>query len=236
MTTSRFLPIPLSSISFEDKFHFSSRQTLPYARRRRSSPPKVDIWNVKAPDFSIRLYRSVSEPKEKKKMEVLPTPAEEKRVKLPKVTVEKKRRVEIPKFETYYRAPDAAEAEMMFVKNGKYPKEKYKNPTPHNFRPVTFDGPSTRKVTQHTFKMAPFTFVCVCPVHTPSPPHTIKQRKSQLDTFRPAEPQWDPSLLLPAGPWPPKSASYTRHRRRRGAYSAFLERVEDKLTRSWQKS
>ncbi|XP_055019346.1 uncharacterized protein si:dkey-30e9.6 [Boleophthalmus pectinirostris] len=236
MTTSRFLPIPLSSISFEDKFHFSSRQTLPYARRRRSSPPKVDIWNVKAPDFSIRLYRSVSEPKEKKKMEVLPTPAEEKRVKLPKVTVEKKRRVEIPKFETYYRAPDAAEAEMMFVKNGKYPKEKYKNPTPHNFRPLDEElphfitsynkHPDNLQITLHTLDT----------IHTPSPPHTIKQRKSQLDTFRPAEPQWDPSLLLPAGPWPPKSASYTRHRRRRGAYSAFLERVEDKLTRSWQKS
>ncbi|XP_065483976.1 putative uncharacterized protein C7orf78 [Caloenas nicobarica] len=43
------------------------------------------------------------------------------------------------------------------------------------------------------------------------------------------ESKWDPRVLLPKYPWPPKSASFTRHRRRRGAHTVFSDRVEEKL-------
>ncbi|XP_055083744.1 uncharacterized protein si:dkey-30e9.6 [Periophthalmus magnuspinnatus] len=183
-----------------------------------------------------QLYKSISNPKKKKnEREVLPTPAEKQKIKLPQVIVERGRKAERPRFYTFYRAPDAAEAEMLFVKNGKYPKERFKNPTPHNFRPLEEDVPDFITRYDRDSGHLRIKLRTMDTIQTSSPTRTVKRTESKMDTFRPAEPQWDPRLLLPTGPWPPKSASYTRHRRRRGAYSAFLERVEDKLTRSWQK-
>ncbi|XP_076188230.1 putative uncharacterized protein C7orf78 homolog [Aptenodytes patagonicus] len=48
-------------------------------------------------------------------------------------------------------------------------------------------------------------------------------------THKPCESKWDPRLLLPKNPWPPKSASFMRHRRQRDAHTAFLDHVEEKL-------
>ncbi|KAK7877858.1 hypothetical protein WMY93_031498 [Mugilogobius chulae] len=147
--------------------------------------------------------------------------------------------METSKFKTFYRAPDADEAEMLFVKNGKYPKERYKNPKEHNFRPLDEDVSdfiTTYDKDPGNLKIKLRTMDTLDPLQNTSPPSRVKPSTAKMDTFRPAEPQWDPRLLLPVSPWPPKSASYTRHKRRRGAYTAFLERVEDKLTRTWHKS
>ncbi|XP_062322187.1 uncharacterized protein si:dkey-30e9.6 [Osmerus eperlanus] len=57
---------------------------------------------------------------------------------------------------------------------------------------------------------------------------------SQINTYKQAEPRWEANLILPKLSWPPKSASYTRHRRRRGIYSAFMDRVEEKISSSWK--
>ncbi|KAJ8354504.1 hypothetical protein SKAU_G00220710 [Synaphobranchus kaupii] len=64
----------------------------------------------------------------------------------------------------------------------------------------------------------------------------IHQRATmrQFDTVKPEEPKWDSQLILPSRPWPPKSASYSRHRRRRGVHSALMDRVEEKLNSSWK--
>ncbi|KAI9533137.1 hypothetical protein NQZ68_025531 [Dissostichus eleginoides] len=51
------------------------------------------------------------------------------------------RREESPKFLTSYRPPDSLESELMFVKTGKYLCGPYKNPKPHNFRPLNEDHP-----------------------------------------------------------------------------------------------
>ncbi|XP_054672456.1 uncharacterized protein LOC129202879 isoform X2 [Grus americana] len=56
-----------------------------------------------------------------------------------------------------------------------------------------------------------------------------KDSNRRFLTYKPCESKWDPRLLLPKNPWPPKSASFTRHRQRRGAHTAFLDRVEEKL-------
>jgi len=44
---------------------------------------------------------------------------------------------------------------------------------------------------------------------TDSHPDLNPSHRDKMDTFKPAELKWDPSLILPKIPWPPKSASYT---------------------------
>ncbi|KAM9216301.1 uncharacterized protein C7orf78 homolog [Dugong dugon] len=54
-------------------------------------------------------------------------------------------------------------------------------------------------------------------------------------TYKTRECTWDSKLILPKDPWPTKSASYMRHRRQRDAYSAFMDRVEEKFTETHKK-
>ncbi|KAK5862121.1 hypothetical protein PBY51_017550 [Eleginops maclovinus] len=124
----------------------------------------------------------------------------------------------------------------MFVKTGKYLCGPYKNPKPHNFRPLNEDLPDI--VT--TYERDPgnlhlkLKHLDIIQNTTTKSDLTSRGTKKGMDTYKPAEPRWDVKLILPPLLWPPKSASYTRHRRRRGAYSAFLDRVEEKLSRSWK--
>ncbi|XP_047185586.1 uncharacterized protein si:dkey-30e9.6 [Scophthalmus maximus] len=125
---------------------------------------------------------------------------------LPNVLHESYKRKDPPKFITSHRPPGVLESELMFVKMEKFPSEPYKNPKLHNFRPTSRSEINCR----------------------------LRDTRTRMDTYKPAEPKWDARLILPQPPWPSKSASYTRHRRRRGTYSAFLDRVEEKLSRSWK--
>ncbi|CAB1436442.1 unnamed protein product [Pleuronectes platessa] len=140
------------------------------------------------------------------------------------------------RFITSHRPPDALETELKFVRTGKFPSEPYVNPRPHDFRPLDENLPDI--VT--TYERDPGNLnLKLKHLDTMSTPRcdtscTLRDTRMKMDTFKPAEPQWDRRLVFPQCPWPPKSASYTRHRRRRGAYSAFIDRVEEKLSRSWK--
>ncbi|XP_069655849.1 putative uncharacterized protein C7orf78 homolog [Haliaeetus albicilla] len=56
-----------------------------------------------------------------------------------------------------------------------------------------------------------------------------KKSDRRFLTYRPCESKWDPQMLLPKNPWPPKSASFTRHRRQHGAHTVFLDHVDENL-------
>ncbi|XP_054478164.1 uncharacterized protein si:dkey-30e9.6 [Anoplopoma fimbria] len=165
-----------------------------------------DVWSIKPPDFSLKLYRSFC------------------------------KREESPKFISSYRPPDALESELMFVKSGKYVSGPYKNPKPHDFRPLNEDLPDIDTTYERDPGNLNLKLKHLDIIRTPRSDLNSCSRdtKTMMDTYKPAEPRWEEKLILPQLIWPPKSASYTRHRRRREAYSAFLDRVEEKLSRSWK--
>ncbi|XP_070767864.1 putative uncharacterized protein C7orf78 homolog [Enoplosus armatus] len=202
-----------------------------------------DVWSIKPPDFSLKLYRSLSVPQKKERKThsnpALPQPGETKRrtgIFIPNVLHESYQREDPPKFITSYRPPDALESELMFIKTGKYPSGPYKNPKPHDFRLLDEDLPGI--VT--TYERDPgnlnlkLKHMDITRTSRSKSDFSSRDTKTRMDTYKRAEPRWDARLILPPPLWPPKSASYTRHRRRRGAYSAFLDRVEEKLSRSWK--
>ncbi|CAJ1062933.1 uncharacterized protein si:dkey-30e9.6 [Xyrichtys novacula] len=241
---------PLTSVSFEDKAQFSAHQQLIFKRSQQFKLPemenrRVDVWSIKPPDFSLKLYKSLTVPqrKDRKKGDTsraVSQPEVTKRrttVTLPTVLKEGHHRTKEPlKFITLYRPPDALESELMFVRTGKYPSELYRNPKPHDFRPLDDDLPDIVTTYEKDpgnlkFKLRNLDIIGTTRSESGC---TSGDDKSKMDTFKPPEPQWDAKLILPQAPWPPKSASFTRHRRRRGAYSAFLDRVEAKLSKSWK--
>ncbi|XP_051263612.1 uncharacterized protein si:dkey-30e9.6 [Dicentrarchus labrax] len=238
---------PLPSVSFEEKIQFSASQRLSLARSKWFTLPvtdsRSDAWSVKPPDFSLKLYKSLSVP-QKKARKTHPDPAvaqpgDLKRragIFLPKVLHESYLREDPPQFITSYRPPDALGSELMFVKTGKYPSGPYRNPKPHDFRPLDEDLPDIVTTYERDPGNLNLKLKHMDVIRTTKSESDFSSRdtNTRVDTHKPAEPRWDARLLLPQPPWPPKSASYTRHRRRRGAYSAFLERVEEKLSRSWK--
>ncbi|XP_060905362.1 uncharacterized protein si:dkey-30e9.6 [Labrus mixtus] len=203
-----------------------------------------DVLSTKPPDFSVKLYRSLTVPQKKERKEdsspaVPPLGVTKSRigVLLPTLLNQSYQRRDEPlEFITSRRPPDALESELMFVRTGKYPSGPYKNPKPHDFRPLDEDLPDI--VT--TFQRDPgnlnlkLRHLDVIRTIRSESGCCTRGTKTKMDTFKPPEPKWDARLVLPQMPYPPKSAFYTRHRRRRGAYSAFLDRVEDKLSRSWK--
>uniref|UniRef100_A0A3B5ACK7 Si:dkey-30e9.6 n=1 Tax=Stegastes partitus TaxID=144197 RepID=A0A3B5ACK7_9TELE len=195
---------------------FSASQDLSFTRSKCFKRPETenqsDVWSIKPPDFSMKLYRRLSVPL--KKVKPAPQCGGTKRrtgVFPPHVALVNPERKDPPKFITSYKPPDALESERMFVKTGKYNAGPYENPKPHNFRPLDEDRPD---------------IITACARDPGNLDFKLKHLDT-MDTYKPAEPKWDLQLILPPLPWPPKSASYTRHRRRRGAYSAFLDRVEE---------
>ncbi|XP_028281156.1 putative uncharacterized protein C7orf78 homolog [Parambassis ranga] len=241
------LSLPLSSVSFERKIQFSASQDLSFTRSKCLKPTETpslsDVWSIKPPDFSVKLYSRLSVPHQTAERRTDPTPAFsqpgeiKKSIKalLPNVVYVNPKK-DPPKFIAPYKPPDTLESELMFVRMGKYPTGPYKNPKPHNFRPLDEDLPNVittyeRDPGNLNLKLKALDTLqsIESEIHS-----SVTDTKAQMDTYKPAEPKWDGRLILPPLPWPPKSASYTRHRRRRGAYSAFLDRVEAKLSESWK--
>lgn len=147
MAPHSLLP-PLSSVCFEDKLKFSASQKLSVARSKwftlSEAESQSDVWSIKPPDFSLKLYTSLSVPQKTERKThsglAVPPPDETKRrtgIFRAKLLHESYQREDPPKFITSYRPPDALESELMFVKTGKYHSGPYKNPKPHNFRPVS---------------------------------------------------------------------------------------------------
>ncbi|XP_060936853.1 uncharacterized protein si:dkey-30e9.6 [Limanda limanda] len=235
-------PVPL--VSFESKAQFSASRALSLARSKYFKLPEtesrqVDVWSIKPPDFSLKLYRSLSVP-QRKERKTLTVPADRQTTGtsgrfLPDVSCETYERIDRVKFIRSHRPPDALESQLKFVRTGKFPSEPYVNPRPHDFRPLDENLPDI--VTTYDRDPGNLTLKLKHLDTMPTPRCdtrcTLRETRTKMDTFKPAEPQWDRRLVFPQSPWPPKSASYTRHRRRRGAYSAFIDRVEEKLSKSW---
>ncbi|XP_073755500.1 putative uncharacterized protein C7orf78 homolog [Callorhinus ursinus] len=96
---------------------------------------------------------------------------------------------------------------------------------------VTFDEEGKAKLFSC---MMAFSFVSISVVHGCHLLKDDKQKNSteRFITYKPQECTWDSKLILPKAPWSIKSASFTRHRRRRDVYSAFMDRVEEKFTQT----
>lgn len=160
---------PLSSVSFERQTQFAACQDLSFARnkyfRLRNTDRKCDVQSIGPPDFSVKLYSSLStsEIRERKKniKIVAPQPKEMKRryqTFLPNSLSSCPKRKEPPKFITSHRPPDALETELMFVKIGKYHSGTYKNHKPHDFRPVS--------VPKQSMDLVPFWNTDTCKLQT----------------------------------------------------------------------
>lgn len=107
-------------------------------------PPKSEIkvktWEIKPPDFSYKLYKSLRLPEKP-----LRTIKEEERKKksnfpgtvlhLPGIRSHPQKAIS-PKFITTFPHLDSHKAKLMFVENGKYPNGVYIDPKPHDFRQV----------------------------------------------------------------------------------------------------
>lgn len=141
---------PLTFISFEDKAQFSANQELSLARSKCFKLPEIerrsDVWSIKPPDFSVKLYRSITLPHEKERKDSSPALSQQSVTKrksdvvLPTILHESYQKKEPVKFITSHRPPDALESELMFVRTGKFPSGPYRNPKPHDFRPVSEPG------------------------------------------------------------------------------------------------
>ncbi|XP_028672991.1 uncharacterized protein si:dkey-30e9.6 [Erpetoichthys calabaricus] len=234
------------SFRFDKKATFSAQQTLASLRSKRfvfpAASSSVDIWTRKAPDFTPKLYRSLSFPMNQKKSKGISqspfnpkerhsTVDEINRTLLPDI-VEKR---ELPKFVSRYKPPDPHEARVIFVKTGKNPTAVFKDPKPHDFR--QYEENITEFVTSYDRDPRNINFKSrhLNTIHLSQQGQDMEQKNTRgFITYKPAEPKWESKLILPTRPWPLKSASYTRHRRRRGIHTALIDRVDEKLTRIWE--
>lgn len=234
------------SFRFDRKTTFSASKSLADIRSKSfvypETVPDYSIWSRKAPDFSPKLYRSLNLPRNTRESKQaapkmtnssgkLDIVEEIKTTILPEI-VQKK---ESPKFIAKFKPPDPQEARIMFVKTGKFPTAGYKDPKPHDFRQYEdnipdFNTSYERDPWNLNFKSQQLN-ASLEPVKHPQEKTSVER----FDTYKPQELKWDSKLILPKKSWPPKSASYTRHRRRRGVYSALMDRVEDKLANVLEK-
>lgn len=141
---------PLASVYFDRKALFSVSQGLATTRSNHFVPPEPkkladDVWSIKPPDFSPKLYKSLSVPRRKSRntrpslamSDLGDTGVAIEKIRIPKFLSETDKRLEPPNFSASHKPPDALECLLMFVKAGKYPSGHYRNPKPHNFRPVS---------------------------------------------------------------------------------------------------
>lgn len=146
------LPEPLNTTTSFDlrrKLLFSVSQNLISSRSCGLVPPQavpLDPWNIKAPDFTPKLYRSVGLPRIKSKNIHLVKSNDS--VEQTSFVLEKIKDVtpltfsphkEQP-FITCYKPPDSLETKLLFVRAGTNPVGPYKDPKPHNFRPVSLNN------------------------------------------------------------------------------------------------
>lgn len=147
------LPEPLEtpmSLDLRRKLLFSVSQNLISSRSCGLIPPHPVVpvdppWNIKAPDFTPKLYQSSGLPRIKSKNIHLVksnNSVEGKSLILEKINdvtpgLEQKGCRARP-FITFYKPPDTLESKLLFVRAGMYPVGLYKDPKPHNFRPVRF--------------------------------------------------------------------------------------------------
>ncbi|XP_075413454.1 putative uncharacterized protein C7orf78 homolog [Tenrec ecaudatus] len=201
------------------------------------SDPKPNIWEIKPPDFSYKQYTSLRFPEKKprniKKERRKPNTFPEATVHLPSIRNEPAKST-APRFITTFAPLDAFKEKTMIVKQGKYPSGVYLDPKPPDFRQYQANLPNF--VT--TYEKDPFGLKFksrhLSTVYGSQLLKDDKQKNGseRFITYMARECSWDSSLILPKDPWPVRSASFTRHRRERGAYSAFMDRVEEKFSKA----
>lgn len=141
-----------SSVDITRKMLFSVNHNLTsgrsYGRVSRHPAVHPDPWSIKAPDFTPKLYKSMSLPRIKRKnahlvkskdsLDNKPIIMENTNKSTPSILpVLEQNRCQAKPFITCYKPPDSLESKLLFVKAGKYPLGLYKDPKPHNFRPVS---------------------------------------------------------------------------------------------------
>ncbi|XP_043545782.1 uncharacterized protein si:dkey-30e9.6 [Chiloscyllium plagiosum] len=231
------------SFGFSQKNKFAARQSLAVTRGKTNVHPKPvpapSVWNRKPPNFSPQFYTSstildentarkkVNMSKDFKKVET------RTKVRFPEVVPKK----QISNFVCRFKVLDPFEAKILFVKNGKYASGVFKDSKPHDFRQYETNIPDFMTKFDRDILNLKFESKNVNIVHDLlQESKQIKDARSQsFITHKPQERKWDSELILRKQSWPQKSASYTRYRRGRGAYTALMDRVEEKLTKLWQK-
>ncbi|KAF5900615.1 uncharacterized protein DAT39_009705, partial [Clarias magur] len=211
------------SFNFNRKLLFTANQNLIISRSRThalllpmAAVRHVDLWEIKPPDFSPKLYRTLGLPRIKKKTldpAILKEGLKElshSLDKMPPVMWSKqKQKRNTPMFVTSYKPLGLLESQLQFVKFGQFPNGPYKNPKPHNFRPCDENLPdmvtSIEKDPGNMNLKTQFFQENIPP--EPNPPKEKSSKK--MITFQPAEPKWDARLILPNSTWPPMSATYT---------------------------
>ncbi|XP_066485233.1 putative uncharacterized protein C7orf78 homolog [Tiliqua scincoides] len=226
--------------TFDSKGLFTTNLELALARdqvhasQQPRSTPKKDSWIKPPPDFSYKLYitsallSKKSKELKKKKKKTMTTST----VMLLQVIHQEPP----PKIITTFPHVGPYEAQLMFVKKGKFKSSKYQDPKPHDYRQYETGIPDFVTSYARDPLNLKFKLQCLSKVHGLHPLKEEKKRvsKERFITYKPQELKWDPKLLLPKEPWPAKSGSFTRHRGHRGAHSAFIERVEETLSKLWQ--
>lgn len=137
------------SFTFSKQQLFTVNKNLLTAHGHTRILPKVtankcDMWKIKPPDFSPKLYCTLNVPRIKIKTldptELLYGGARKtyNLDKVPRTMFQKEQKKIIKRaFITSYKPPDLLELELQFVKLGQFPKDLYQNPKLHNFRPVS---------------------------------------------------------------------------------------------------
>ncbi|XP_049750145.1 uncharacterized protein LOC126081952 isoform X2 [Elephas maximus indicus] len=231
----------------------------------QQSDHEVNIWEVKPPDFSYKLYTSLRSPGKtsknlKKERRKTRSNFPETTLHLPSIRNDPKKSTS-PQFITTFAHLDSHKAKIMFVKSGKYPSGVYLNPKPHDFRQVRIADFISCTLDMLSGGTRPWRRTsCLYRAHLPNfvttyerDPFDLKLKSRHLSTvhgcqllkdnqqknsterfitYKPRECTWDSKLILPKDPWPTKSASYTRYQRQRDAYGAFMDRVEEKFTKT----
>ncbi|XP_053122045.1 uncharacterized protein LOC128331957 [Hemicordylus capensis] len=236
--------------TFDSKGQFTTNLDLALARnqvhasQQPRSPPERECWIRQPPDFSYRLYISPSRLRKplgkskelkKKKKTTTGTLCEElhrirSRLFLQVMEQEAPREIitRFPRVGPY-------EAQLLFVKNGKFKSGKYQDPKPYDYRQYESDIPNFVTSYVRDPLNIKFKLQCLSKVHGLHPLTEEKREPTgKFITYKPRELKWDSRLILPKEPWPAKPGSFTRHRGPRGAHSAFIERVEDTLSKLWQ--
>lgn len=133
------------AFTFNRKLMFTANQNLNTIRSRNHTllfPPAAvrhpDLWDIKPPDFSPKLYCTLNLPRIKTKTL---NPAVLKEGLSPRIDIippSEEQKSHAPAFLTSYKPPGLLELQLRFVKSGQFPRGPYNNPKPHNFRPVSF--------------------------------------------------------------------------------------------------
>ncbi|XP_060103683.1 uncharacterized protein LOC132577912 [Heteronotia binoei] len=239
--------------TFDSKGLFTTNLELALARNQvhvasqqaRLPPPQRESWTREPLDFSYKLYitphivrkpaeKSKEKPKKKEKMSMCALCEDLQRITsrwiLPDIEEQKP-----PKIVTRFPHIGPYEAQLMFVKKGKYKCGRYQDPKPHDFRQYETGIPDF--VTSYARDPLNLKFKSqhLSTVYGLQPLKEEKRgSKGRFITHKPRELKWDSKLFLPKEPWPTKSCSFTRYKDQRRAHSAFIERVEEVLSKLWQ--